>query len=196
MKVRAVPEHNSSERSFVFDGFCLVPRRQLLLHGGERVRIGGRALDVLTLLVERAGELVSHADLEARAWPDTFVHACNLKVHIVALRRILCSATGDTREILNVPGRGYRFTRPVASRGRATEPGARPRTSIRRAVETLSRLFGREEDIGRLLDALAGHSPVTVVGADKTTLALAVAAKLARRFRAPPHLVRLAPIGS
>ena len=192
MKARAVIEYPSAERSFSFDGFCLIPRRQLLLRDGERVKVGARALDILTVLVERAGELVSNADLEARAWPETFVHASNLKVHIVSLRRILRAATGDSQAILNVPGRGYRFTRPVARRGHALPPAARPRRSVRRALDALPRLFGRDEDHGRLLDALTAHSVVTVVGPGgigKTTLALAAAARLGQRFTGPPCFI-------
>jgi predicted ATPase/DNA-binding winged helix-turn-helix (wHTH) protein len=192
MKVRASVEPLSTEQSFSFDGFCLIPCRQLLLRDGDRVRVGGRALDILTLLVERAGELVSNADLEAHAWPETFVHESNLKVHIVSLRRILRTASGDPRAILNVPGRGYRFTRPVARRGRAPPVPGRPRTSVRRTLAALPRLFGREEELGRLMDALLEHSLVTVVGAGgvgKTTLALAAAARLGRRFKAAPCFV-------
>ncbi|WP_428678227.1 ATP-binding protein [Reyranella sp.] len=192
MKVRAAVEPPSAEHSFSFDGFCLIPRRQLLLRDGERVRIGGRALDILTLLVERAGELVSNADLEAHVWPETFVHASNLKVHIVLLRRILREASGDPQAIVNVPGRGYRFTRPVARRGRAAPVSGRPRKSVRRAFDALPRLFGREEEIGRLMDALSAHPLVSIVGAGgvgKTTLALATAARLGRRFEAPTCFV-------
>ncbi|WP_425069984.1 ATP-binding protein [Reyranella sp.] len=161
------------------------------------MRVGGRALDILTALVERAGELVSHADLEAHAWPDTFVHASNLKVHIVALRRILRQASGDPRAILNVPGRGYRFTRPVACRGRAPPVATRARKSIGRALAALPRLFGREEEIARLLDALSAHPLVTVVGPGgigKTTLALAAAARLGRRFTVPSCFVDFASL--
>lgn len=155
------------------------------------MRIGGRALDILTLLVERAGELVSSADLEAHVWPDTYVHPSNLKVHIVALRRILREASADSHAIINVPGRGYRFTGPVSRRGHARLSG-RPRKSVRRALQALPRLFGREEEICRLVDALSAHPLVTVVGAGgvgKTSLALAAAARLRRRFRALPCFV-------
>ena len=197
MKVRAAVEHPSAEQAFSFDGFCLIPRRQLLLCNGERVKVGGRALDILTLLVERAGELVSNAELEAHAWPDTFVHASNLKVHIVSLRRILRAASCDPHAILNVPGRGYRFTRPVLRQGRAHPLSGRSRKSLRRSFDVLPRLFGREEEIRSLVDALSVHPLVTVVGAGgvgKTTLALAAAARVGRRFEAAPCFVDFSSI--
>jgi hypothetical protein len=46
-------------RSFAFGPFVLFPERQLLLKDEAPVRIGGRALDILTALVERPGELVN-----------------------------------------------------------------------------------------------------------------------------------------
>ncbi len=49
-------------KSFAFGPFLLVPNRQLLLRGEVPVRIGGRALDILTALVERPGELVSKSE--------------------------------------------------------------------------------------------------------------------------------------
>lgn len=90
-----------------------MPERQLLLRQGSAVRIGGRALDLLTVLVERAGEVVSKKDLIARAWPTTIVEECNLKVNILALRRALGDSGGANRYIATVPGRGYRFIAPV-----------------------------------------------------------------------------------
>src|SRR5919198_618315 len=70
---------HGAARSFAFGPFTLVPARQLLLRGDSPVRIGGRALDLLTALVERPGELVSKRELMARAWPNIVVDESNLK---------------------------------------------------------------------------------------------------------------------
>jgi DNA-binding winged helix-turn-helix (wHTH) protein len=76
-------------RSFSFGPFVLVPDRQALLRGDVQLRLGGRALDILSALVERSGQLLSKRDLMARVWPDTVVEDCNLKVNMAALRRAL-----------------------------------------------------------------------------------------------------------
>jgi hypothetical protein len=81
-------------RSFAFGPFVLVPERQLLLKGGAPVRIGSRALDILTALVERPGELVNKRELMACGWPNTVVDESNLKVNMVALRRALGDGPG------------------------------------------------------------------------------------------------------
>jgi len=103
-------------RSFRFGPFLLQPERQLLQKFDAPVRIGGRALDLLTLLVERAGELVSKQELMSRAWPDTFVEEGNLKVNIAGLRRALGESPAVPHFIATVVGRGYRFVASVDAR--------------------------------------------------------------------------------
>jgi DNA-binding winged helix-turn-helix (wHTH) protein len=96
--------------AFLFGSFRLLPTQRLLLSGDEPVRLGSRALDILIVLVERAGELVSKDELMARVWPNTFVVPANLTVHVTALRRAL---RGNGRYFVNIPGRGYFFVAPV-----------------------------------------------------------------------------------
>ena len=56
-----------------FGPYRLLAGQRLLLEGDKLVRLGGRAFDILTALVERAGEVVSKEELITRAWPKTFV---------------------------------------------------------------------------------------------------------------------------
>src|SRR5215475_4704390 len=69
-----------------FGPFRLLPTQFLLLKGDKPVSLGSRALEILTMLLERRGELVSKQELMARVWPDVFVEPANLTVHISALR--------------------------------------------------------------------------------------------------------------
>jgi len=102
-----------AEPEFSFGPFRLLPAQQNLLEGRAPVRIGSRALEILTALVEHAGQLVSRGDLIARAWPNTFVEEANLNVHIGALRRALGEGQPGNRYVATVPGRGYRFVAAV-----------------------------------------------------------------------------------
>jgi DNA-binding winged helix-turn-helix (wHTH) protein len=79
---------------FSFGPFRLHPKRQLLLKADAPVDIGSRALEVLTVLLERAGELVTKNDLLALVRPSTVVDEGNLRAQIAALRRVLENGRG------------------------------------------------------------------------------------------------------
>src|ERR1700728_165962 len=110
------------ERAVSFGPYRLLAAQRLLLEGDNPVRLGSRALDILTALVERAGEVGSKEDLIARAWPATFVEEANLKIQVSALRRALGDGQGGNRYVATVVGRAYNFVAPI----RTEEP---PRTS-------------------------------------------------------------------
>ena len=101
-----------------FGPYRLLPAQRLLLEGDTPVRLGSRAFDILTALVERAGEVVGKEELIARAWPKTFVDEANLKIQVSALRRALGDGQGDNRYIVTVPGRGYNFVAPIRKESR------------------------------------------------------------------------------
>ncbi|WP_246752895.1 winged helix-turn-helix domain-containing protein [Sinorhizobium sp. BG8] len=149
--------------------------------------MGSRALEILTSLVERPGELVSKAELVARAWPDTFVEESNLKVNVAALRRALGDAVGDAQYIATVSGRGYRFVSPVRVSGQDGVPvplksqGARTHNL---PVST-TRLVGRNDAVEAVLRGFEASRLLTIVGPGgigKTRLALAVAEQLATAY--------------
>ncbi|MBV9587694.1 MAG: winged helix-turn-helix domain-containing protein, partial [Alphaproteobacteria bacterium] len=103
------------------------------------VALGSRALDLLGLLLERQGTLVSKAEIMEAVWPRTIVEDGNLTVQISALRRILDRDRKSGSCIQTVPGRGYRFVAPLArdqnaahsSRGAIEQRRSRsPRLSI------------------------------------------------------------------
>ncbi len=86
------------------------------------VSISSRALDLLSLLVERQGQLVSKDAIMEAVWPGTVVEEGNLTVQISALRGVLDENREAGSCIQTVPGRGYRFVAPVTR----IEPAARP----------------------------------------------------------------------
>jgi DNA-binding winged helix-turn-helix (wHTH) protein len=96
-----------------FGPFRLLPTQFLLLEGDKPVPLGSRALEILIVLLECRGELVSKQDLMARVWPNVFVEPANLTVHMSALRRALRDGQDGHRFIVNIPGRGYRFVASV-----------------------------------------------------------------------------------
>jgi adenylate cyclase len=83
-------------------------------HGSRApLTLGSRALDVLSVLVARHGDLVSKQTIMDTVWSDTVVEENNLTIQISTLRRVLDMERTDGSCIQTVPGRGYRFVVPV-----------------------------------------------------------------------------------
>ena len=186
--------------SFAFDRFVLAPARQLLLKDDVAVRIGGRALDLLTALVERPGEVVSKRELMERVWPSVVVEECNLKVNMGVLRKALGDEVGEARFIATVIGRGYRFVAPVRILTSGPTLPAAPASSRPRNHNLpfgIARVFGRSDAIdmvGRDLEDVRLVSLVGPGGIGKTTVALAVAETLIETHRDGVWLVDLSPL--
>jgi predicted ATPase/DNA-binding winged helix-turn-helix (wHTH) protein len=158
--------------------------------GGQPVRIGSRAFDILEVLIEADGALVSKQDLLKQVWPNTVVAENNLQVHMSTLRKLLGDGPATIR---TVPRRGYRLLRANAS-GERMDIGAAPviETNL---PSTVAELIGREEAIDHLVRLLQVERHVTLVGAGgigKTSLGIAVARRVLERFPDGVYLVQLA----
>lgn len=89
-----------------FGGFTAIPAARELFHEGKPVRLGGRAFDLLMLLLTSQGEVVSKEKIMRHVWPTTTVDDSNLRFQMAALR----GALGEERErIKTITGRGYLF---------------------------------------------------------------------------------------
>src|SRR3978361_2359596 len=104
--------HSDSELVLAFGPFKLLPLQKALFERDRPHRLGSRALDILTLLVERGGEVVTKEELFAHAWPDTHIEEGSLRVNGAAVRKALGDGLNDNRYIVNLPGRGYCFVAP------------------------------------------------------------------------------------
>lgn len=120
-----------------FSNFVLKPHERQLLSSGKVLPLGARAFDVLRVLAQRAGDLVTKTELFDQVWPGVVVEENNLQVHISTLRKLL-----GADQIATVAGRGYRFTgRMHATAHSGGEPGLAKvdafATSAARAVAVL-----------------------------------------------------------
>jgi TolB-like protein/DNA-binding winged helix-turn-helix (wHTH) protein/Tfp pilus assembly protein PilF len=101
--------------SYRFGVFEVDARRGEIRKQGLRIRLRGRPFDILLILLERPGELITREDLRARLWPaDTFVdfdHGLNTSVN--RLREVLGDSADSPRYIETQPRKGYRFIAPV-----------------------------------------------------------------------------------
>jgi DNA-binding winged helix-turn-helix (wHTH) protein len=96
-----------------FGRFTLNARRRELLADGEPVPIGGRAFEILVVLVEAGGQLVTKDELLSRVWPGRFVEENSLQFQISTVRKALGA---DRDFIKTIPGRGYCCVADVSKR--------------------------------------------------------------------------------
>lgn len=130
----------SSADIILFDTFSFDRRGRGLFYVDDRapVAVGSRALDVLSVLIERAGDLVPKHEIMEAVWPETTVEEANLTVHISTLRRVLDNGRSQTSCIQTIPGRGYRFVGEVIKKDTDARSGVGTREL--RNVRTAQRL--------------------------------------------------------
>lgn len=112
-----------TENRVRFGLFELDLRARQLTKNGARIRLAQQPIEVLSLLLERAGEIVTREELRQRLWPsDVFVdfdHGLNKSIQ--KLRDALGDSASSPRYIETIPRVGYRFIAPVADVARTAE---------------------------------------------------------------------------
>jgi len=171
-----------------FGPFRVNRAQRLIEKNGESLIIGGRALDLLIALMDRAGTIVSVRDLMTLVWPNLTVEEANLRVCISVLRKALNDGVDGARYIVNVPGRGYTFVAPLeieSSEGCTSEYISHGAAGSHLLPEIPETFVGRHDDVDNLSRLIMSQRFVSVVGPGgigKTTVALAVASALRSEF--------------
>src|SRR4051812_35228085 len=186
-----------------FGRFRVLPHRRELLAEGRPVDLGGRAFDVLMVLIEASGAVVSKDALMNRVWPERIVEENSLQAQISALRRIF---RADRDLIRTIAGRGYQFTGEIrmvsaspdvqASAG-MPQPALTPSRPPTNLPEPVSELIGRDVELDEIRDLCISHRLVTLTGAGgigKTQLGFAAARHLQPRFADGVWVIELAPL--
>jgi DNA-binding winged helix-turn-helix (wHTH) protein len=148
---RAGPEPTGAENppasaAVAFGPYLLRPDLRRLERNGTAVKLGDRAFDLLCVLTEHAGEILTHRELMDRVWGPVVVGAGSLRFHINALRNVLAEDGSHTPYIKNVTRRGYTFIAPVR------RLGGSGRTAGMRAIERLlQRPQGHSSEVAALI---------------------------------------------
>src|ERR1700745_3343332 len=128
-----------SSQVFRFGTFDAAVSDGELRKQGFRIRLQEQPLRVLTILLQRPGEVVTREELRSQNWPaDTFIHFDNsLNTAINKLREALGDSADNPRFVETLPRRGYRFIAPVTgvdgiARGTAANVSAASATRSRR----------------------------------------------------------------
>ncbi len=178
-----MPDTNEQDSAIAFGPFRLFAKSRLLEKDGAPHHLGGRALDILICLAERAGEVVDKRELIKRVWADVNVDEGSLRFHITTLRKALDdkalgTAGEGSRYVINVPGRGYCFAAPLLRAAPSESRAGLPAASPRSLPTPLAKMIGRDDAVEKISAELAQHRFVTIVGPGgigKTSVALAVA---------------------
>jgi DNA-binding winged helix-turn-helix (wHTH) protein len=192
--------NSESKDELSFGPFSLFAAERLLKKGDDPIPLGGRALDILIALVERAGEVVTHKELVSSVWPDVFVEESNLRFQMATLRKALGDGRDGARYVSNVAGRGYCFVARV-TRSSAKQPvpitGITPTERLQRLPPRLTRMVGRDDTVRSLAQQLQMWRFVSIVGpggVGKTTVAISVAHTLVDGFHDAVFLIDLAAL--
>jgi predicted ATPase/DNA-binding winged helix-turn-helix (wHTH) protein len=196
--------------SVSFGPFRLFPRERRLEKGGVPVRLGDRALDVLLVLIEQPGTVVSKAALMARVWPGLTVDESTLRVHMAGLRQVLGKSEAGADYLTNVSGRGYAFVSDVsgtslgttnqAAANGAGDLGAEPPPGCPSNLpHGLTPLIGRSNELAELQKLMQTDRMVTLAGMGgigKTRLAVELGRQLQPEFPGGVWLVDFAPLSN
>src|SRR6202795_4262212 len=176
--------------------------RRELRSRGIPVPLGGRAFEIVTVLVQSASELVTKDHMMERVWPGATVGEGTIHVHISAVRKALGPARGLLK---TASGRGYRLLgswTPQQREGTApplysslTRPsGASPANNF---PPHITRLIGRAAAAQFVQDLVSAYRVVTLTGPGgigKTALAIKAARYLLPDFEDGGWLVELASL--
>jgi non-specific serine/threonine protein kinase len=165
--------------------------------GGDVVPIGGRAFDILSILVQANNEVISKSTLLELVWSGVVVGDTAIDVHISAIRKALGSYRGLLK---TVSGRGFRLLGEwtvQSAKGLAT-PLVRAGNALPTNLPApANNLVGRGHQIEFLGETCSAYRVVTLTGAGgigKTALAIALARGLLPRFDGGVWLVELASL--
>src|SRR4051812_37780832 len=123
---------------YEFGSFRLDTAARTLTHDGEPVPLAPKTFDLLALMVESEGRLLSKSELMRALWDDAFVEEGNLTYQVSTLRKAL--GVEGAPWVETVPKSGYRFRAPVAivgvARTAATDPDAHHATVAASSART------------------------------------------------------------
>lgn len=175
-----------------FGPFRLSVSERLLTRDGAAVEIGGRSFDLLAVLVEQPGRVLSKRELLKRVWSDVVVEDGSLRFHMAGLRKLLGEGQDGARYIATQVGVGYAFVAPVervsaygTSEAAAPPPSPKPAATTINMPSRLPHLIGRDADLHLLAERIVTTPLFTIVGpagVGKTTLAVEIAHRLGPAF--------------
>lgn len=182
----------SNPKTVRFGLFEVEFEQRLLTKAGLRVKLQDQPFEVLAMLLERPGEVITREEIRRRLWPaDTFVEFDDgLNTAVKKLRAALSDVADTPRFIETVPRRGYRFVAPVTQQEPVApaeavriEANAEPPSAFAPASTA-----GNGSKISNAVSSSNGHDDSAIVANTRTT------AVFRRRLLFPALVAALAGI--
>ena len=168
---------------YEFANFSLDPQNRVLRRSGATVPLTPKAFDLLLVLVQNAGRIVSKDDLMKAVWPDSFVEESNLTQTVFMVRKVL-DETANRRYIQTVQGQGYRFLVPVKEATLEGPDGEPPGTD--RPVAASETVEVREVPAGPSPPQVKSWRPLVIACAAVALVLIVVFAIWPRHSRVSP----------
>lgn len=163
-------------RKLRFGPFELSIGERVLRRDGRVLPLGNRALDILTYLAGRPGEVIAKQELMDHVWSDVIVEEGSLRVQMAAIRKVLGDGQFGNRYIANIKGRGYSFVGTIVRLEDGKNGGSNSPNFPRRIVAQPLMLIGREVTESEVRNWIRQGRFVTLLrpaGIGKTTVAVA-----------------------
>lgn len=148
----------------VFGPYVLYKKPQRLERNGEPVELRNQALNLLVLMVEQPGDLLTHEDIREKLWSDRHVdYSGGIHLLIGEIRKALEDDAKAPVYVETVPRQGYRFIGSVKSAGNGTVAASTPAFQLPRAamIGGIALLL-----VGAMASAQFSSSFLSVEGAD------------------------------
>ena len=130
--------------TYEFGPFRVDARERVLRRDNELVPLTPKVFDILLVLVQNSGRVLTKNEMMSRVWPDTAVEESNLGRNVSTLRKALGEVPGEYRYVETIPWRGYRFIAKVRQSG-----------DERTTIDSLAVLPFLNENAGSATDYLA-----------------------------------------
>jgi DNA-binding winged helix-turn-helix (wHTH) protein len=143
--------------AYLFADCALDPDRHELTREGGTIHVEPQVFDILVLLAQNSGDLVSRDDLIAGVWKGLIVSESTISARINAARSADGDNGKDQRIIKTVPRRGFKMIAPVET----TTPGA-ARGPVQAASTRQDVRFATSADGMKIAFARSGNGPALV----------------------------------
>jgi len=150
-----MPDQVGTSQVIRFATFEVDLQAQELRKAGLRLKLSGQPFQVLAILLEQPGVVVTREELQKRLWPDTFVDVDhNLNTAINKIREALGDSSENPRFVETLPRRGYRFISPITVNG--TDAASNRSTSESESAARTKRRLALALLVGTVVVLVAG----------------------------------------